>query len=628
VDGDATGGRGGAAGEDETGGRGGGGLAGATTGPRLAGALRGAVLRVVLRVVVVRFLAGAALRVVFFVVRRLVVFRAVFLAGARLVVRRAVVRRLVVLFLVVRFLAGARLAPALRAVDFRRAGLRVALRVVFFVVRRLVVFRAVFLAGARVVVRRLVVRFLAGARLAPALRAVDFRRAGLRAAFRVVFFVARRALERFAGMSFPLVSPPGVALARAPNSWPTVRPTAPNRLESCHNEGRERWIRPSTLRSTERFAPRVCCGAAKEVGVARRATPRVGETPDAPAAPPSATASSGSERRARGPMHRWRVALATGNAPDGELDWLTRWIVLVRASVLPMTLTAGFVGGLLAWWNEGDGTDGWLWALATVGIVCAHMANNLMNDLFDLEVGTDSESYPRALYAPHPVLSGMTTRRGLAIRALALNVLDLAILVVLVVERGWPIAAFALGGFALSVAYTAPPLRLKKHGLGEPTVLIVWGPLMVGGVYYAATGSITWDVVLASLPYALLCTAVLMGKHIDKIPWDEPAGTRTLPVILGEKRARATTLAMMTAFYPLVVLLVVVGTLPVLSLVCLAGIARLVKVWTPFRRPKPAAPPEGFPIWPLWFAAIAFVHTRLAGGLLVLGMLLGVIIGF
>ena len=328
----------------------------------------------------------------------------------------------------------------------------------------------------------------------------------------------------------------------------------------------------------------------------------------------------------RGTVGKWRYALATGNAPEGSLDAVTRWIILVRASVLPMTLTAGFVAGLLAWWNAEGDVDVWLWALATLGIVCAHMANNLMNDLWDLQVGTDSEQYPRALYAPHPVLSGMTSRKGLAVRALLVNVLDLAILVVLAVERGWPIVAFALGGFLLSVAYTAPPLRLKKHGLGEPTVFVVWGPLMVGGTYYAAVGSIPAEVLLASVPYALLCTAVLMGKHIDKIPWDEPDGTRTLPVILGEARARHVTQAMMAAFYPLVVVLVAVGTMPVLSLVCLVGVVRLVKVWGPFSRPKPEAPPPGFPIWPLWFAAIAFVHTRIAGALLVVGMFLGVLL--
>ena len=123
--------------------------------------------------------------------------------------------------------------------------------------------------------------------------------------------------------------------------------------------------------------------------------------------------------------------------------------------------------------------------------------------------------------------------------ALVVNAICLAIMIVLTVARGWPIIAFALGGFLLSSAYTAPPLRLKKHGLGEPTVLVVWGPLMVGGTYYAATGTIPGAVVLASLPYALLCTTVLMGKHIDKIPWDAPDGTHTLPVLLGEARPPA-----------------------------------------------------------------------------------------
>ena len=141
----------------------------------------------------------------------------------------------------------------------------------------------------------------------------------------------------------------------------------------------------------------------------------------------------------------------------------------------------------------------------------------------------------------------------------------LAIMIVLTVARGWPIVAFALGGFLLSAAYTAPPLRLKKHGLGEPTVLVVWGPLMVGGTYYAATGSIPGAVVLASLPYALLCTTVLMGKHIDKIPWDEPDGTHTLPVILGESRARAVTKGMFVLFYVSIVALVIAQVLPVAS---------------------------------------------------------------
>ncbi len=175
----------------------------------------------------------------------------------------------------------------------------------------------------------------------------------------------------------------------------------------------------------------------------------------------------------------------------------------------------------------------------------------------------------------------------------------------------------------LSVAYTAPPIRLKKRGLGEPDVLAVWGPLMVCGTYYSAVGAVGWDVVLASLPYGLLCTTVLMGKHIDKIPYDEPLGIRTLPVLLGQARARAVTLGMMIGFYVLVALAVGLGAMAWPALLVVAALPRLVKVWPYFRRPPPDEPPKGFPVWPLWYAALAWVHVRQAGALLVVGLAIG-----
>src|SRR5438132_1031162 len=268
---------------------------------------------------------------------------------------------------------------------------------------------------------------------------------------------------------------------------------------------------------------------------------------------------------------RWREVLRTSNPPQGELDAVSRWLVLTRASVLPMTLTAGLVAGLLAV-NARGFNAGWL-LLALAGILLAHASNNLMNDLFDSDTGLDTASYPRTLYAPHPIQSGMITRQGLLGAALAVNLVDLAILLALFSARGWPVIAFALGGFFLSAAYTAPPLRLKKRGLGEPTVLAVWGPLMVGGTYYAAVGHLPGHVVAASVPYGLLCTTVLFGKHIDKIPWDAPMGIRTLPVILGEAAARRVSQGLMAAFYVSVVALVVACRLVWVELSPTAGAA-------------------------------------------------------
>ncbi len=316
----------------------------------------------------------------------------------------------------------------------------------------------------------------------------------------------------------------------------------------------------------------------------------------------------------------WRYAFATTNPPEeGVRDGVTRWLVVTRAGVLPMTLTSGLIAALLA--AGARGVDWLNIVLAVIGIVVAHLANNLMNDLADTQVGNDTVDYPRALYAPHPILSGLVTKRQMIAGVLLCQVIDLAIMLTLVARRDWWIAAFAIGGLFLSWAYTAPPLRLKKIGLGELDVLLTWGPLMVGGVYYAGVGHLPWSVLLAATTYALLPTTVLMGKHIDKLPYDAPTGTRTLPVLLGEGRAKVLNEAMMIGYYILVVSCVLIGVLPWPALLTLAALPVLLNVWKAYQAPRPTEAPPDNPVWPLWWAPLAFIHTRRAGSLLILGLL-------
>src|SRR5438105_14347229 len=98
---------------------------------------------------------------------------------------------------------------------------------------------------------------------------------------------------------------------------------------------------------------------------------------------------------APGLFARWRHALSTINPPAGSLDPISRWLVITRAGVLPMTLTSGAVAGLLAVRHHGFAA-GW-YALAFIGIVLAHISNNFLNDLFDTDAGLDTGQYPRAL---------------------------------------------------------------------------------------------------------------------------------------------------------------------------------------------------------------------------------------
>jgi 1,4-dihydroxy-2-naphthoate octaprenyltransferase len=319
---------------------------------------------------------------------------------------------------------------------------------------------------------------------------------------------------------------------------------------------------------------------------------------------------------------RWLYILRTGNPPeDGHLDVVSKWLVLTRAAVQPMTLTSALLAGAAAW-RSPDFHWG-LYLIAVLGLVAAHACNNLMNDLFDLAVGSDTDDYPRALYAPHPVLSGMASRKTLLVAALLLNLVDVAIMLALFTKRGWPIIGFAIAGFILSVGYTAPPLRLKRIALGELAVFLVWGPLMIGGTYYAAVGKLSWKVIAFSVPYGLVVTSVLLGKHIDKIPWDRELGIRTLPVVIGEGLARSITRMSMWAFYVLVGAGILARIFPWPTAVVYLGLPTLLRVDRVLSRPRPEQAPERFPVWPLWFAAWTFLHTRRAGALLVAGCLVG-----
>ena len=124
----------------------------------------------------------------------------------------------------------------------------------------------------------------------------------------------------------------------------------------------------------------------------------------------------------------WREIMQTANAPeDRPLDNVGKWLVMTRAAVFPMTLWSGTIGALLAVEVArvtGTVTIDWIAViLAVFGIVLAHAANNLINDYFDMTGGVDTEGYVRALYAPHPVLSGWVTKATLRNVMVGLTVL-------------------------------------------------------------------------------------------------------------------------------------------------------------------------------------------------------------
>ena len=324
-------------------------------------------------------------------------------------------------------------------------------------------------------------------------------------------------------------------------------------------------------------------------------------------------------------LRNWKEAYDTCNlSPERRMDPVSRWLIITRACVFSMTFTSGVIGGLLA---AGSAAPNWgFLALATFGLLLAHASNNMVNDYFDFRGGLDAGDYPRLEYSPHPIASGMISQGRLLAAILALTAVDGVIALYFSWAVGPLVLALAVAGLAISVAYVAGPFPLKYLGLGELGIFLVWGPLMIGGTYYVTAGSLPLWVLWASVPYGVMVTTVIIGKHLDKADQDRERGVRTLPVAIGVAAALRLNRVLMIGFFLAIIGLVAAGILGLWVLLVVLALPRLRQVLRVFSEPMPQERPEGYPVWPLWYVSAAFVITRRAGALFLLGLLLNLIV--
>jgi 1,4-dihydroxy-2-naphthoate octaprenyltransferase len=309
-----------------------------------------------------------------------------------------------------------------------------------------------------------------------------------------------------------------------------------------------------------------------------------------------------------------------------KLDIISKWLISTRAAVLVMTFLSAVLAGLFAW-HDGFKVNLFTWLILALGLILAHASNNIFNDYTDYTRGVDKDNYYRTMYGPQPVADGLMSKREHLIYFAITGILSLTCGVYLVFSGGGGLTLLLLGlGSFFVLFYTWP---LKYIAMGEIAVLIVWGPLMVGGGYYVMTHAWSWNVTLASLPYVLGVTTVIFGKHIDKLLIDKAKRIFTLPVLIGEKTSRFAVLGMMVLPYLLVIILILTRYFtPVLLLVLLA-VPTFRKMYPQFLKPKPEVRPEEFPDgqggWPLYFAPQAFLNNRSFGMWFMLGMILDVL---
>lgn len=319
----------------------------------------------------------------------------------------------------------------------------------------------------------------------------------------------------------------------------------------------------------------------------------------------------------------WNLVKMESQEEWEQLDAVSQWLIATRSAVTMVTIYACVIAGLLAW---RDGYFTWLpWLIVTLGLFIAHGANNLLNDYTDFSRGVDENYYFRTAYGVHPLVQGFWTKKQQLARFAISGILAVSAGVYALFYTDFSpiiLGLFAFGALIL-IFYTWP---LKYLGLGELLIFLIWGPVMILGVYLVLSRGwveTAWLTALAGCSFGLSVVSINIGKHIDKSEADRAKKVGTLPVRIGEKASRYLNIGVMILIYLVVLYLVFIPRYftPAMLIILLA-VKRLILAIRVHLQPRPEEPPAEYEHWPTWFAAFGFYHNRALGGLLILGLVI------
>lgn len=254
-------------------------------------------------------------------------------------------------------------------------------------------------------------------------------------------------------------------------------------------------------------------------------------------------------------------------------DAVRNWFMATRPFSFTASIVPVLLGTLLAAY---DGFfDLGLLALVMLASVLVQAGSNLVNDYFDYVRGADK---PAALGRGGFIQRGIISPRAIFVFGLVLFGIAAVIGFAIVFIVGWPVLLFALPSLAAAYLYTGGPKPLGYVALGEATVFLFMGPVILAGSYYVQAGTVSWPAVLLSIPVGLLVTAILQANNIRDITDDTEAGKRTLATYIGRRWANREYIMLLFGAYASIALIALWGFVPAGVLLVFVTLPRALEV--------------------------------------------------
>lgn len=243
------------------------------------------------------------------------------------------------------------------------------------------------------------------------------------------------------------------------------------------------------------------------------------------------------------------------------MNTLKFWIKNARDIALPQSILPALLAVSMAavhpdfsWWPA---------LVALFGVVCAHLGFNLADDYFDYRHNdvearkkVTAEGFRTHMEKCHYIESGEATPKELLMAMCAFLAVAGVAGGVVWWFRGWPVAVLALAGLLLGISYSGKPLELGYHGLGELVIGVMFGPLLMIGMQFAACGVFDDKIVWVSAAVGLLVTNIVYSHAVLDLKADAQAGKMTFARLL---RTRGAMLSFSGVFNLMPFAILIVG---------------------------------------------------------------------
>ncbi|MBC7421617.1 MAG: 1,4-dihydroxy-2-naphthoate octaprenyltransferase [Bdellovibrio sp.] len=196
----------------------------------------------------------------------------------------------------------------------------------------------------------------------------------------------------------------------------------------------------------------------------------------------------------------------------------------LSASLVPVIAATGLAHGMgypILWWVV---------TCALLASFCIQIGTNFVNDAMDFKKGADTETRVGPLRVTQ---QGHFTFKQVMTFASLFFILAAVFGIPLVLLGGVPIFVIGFISIAMGYAYTAGPAPLAYHSLGDLFVIIFFGLVAVGGLFFLLTGTYTFAAFIVGLQIGFLSTVLIAINNLRDINTDRLVNKKTLAVRLG-----------------------------------------------------------------------------------------------